>query len=148
LSHYHYFDKPRLKYESLIEFEKNNYNDFKNYVRSMGNLQVLKFYGNVVGLSDEKLENIYPEAVNNINKFDKIILFENLEEDLNSTREELKKKFKKINKVVLKNFNKTKENYLIYYDSEKLEEYKKYCMYDINLYNHVCDMRNLKEYKI
>lgn len=48
----------------------------------------------------------------------------------------------------IKKFNKKDEDYLKLYSIENLEEYKKYCIYDIQLYNYVCEKQNMQSFKI
>lgn len=96
----------------------------------------------------EKIKEFYNNSINNLDKFDRIILFENLEQDLNKVNQDLKQKKMTENSEKIKKFNKTDEDYLKLYSIENLEEYKKYCIYDIQLYNYVCEKQNMQSFKI
>lgn len=128
ISHYYYFDYPKIK-KNLYELNKTEI------------INILNNYGN---LTFKRLG-----SRNNINEINCILIMENIKNDVVKLNEILNKKYNKNIKLELYNLNSNnKYSKTIQFDIIFLEKYSEYFKEDIDIYNYVNSLPIEKRFKI
>jgi hypothetical protein len=142
ISHYYYF-------------EKNKYNNKR--IHELDNKEIIKFLnssGNIITfriISEDCNNLIDTELIKKkIDKFNCVIILENLDEDIKCLNSILNEKYNINVEIKLEKKNCNFQNYknIIDLDLNYLKEYEKYFLNDINVYNYIISLPVNKRFKL
>jgi len=128
ISHYYFFDFPKIK-KNLYELNENEI------------INILNNYGNLT------FKRLGP--INKINELNCILIMENIKNDVVKLNEILNKKYNKNINLELHNINSNnKYSKTIQFDIIFLEKYSKYFKEDIDIYKYLQSLPIEKRFKI
>lgn len=142
ISHYYYFEKNNYNNKRIHELDNK---EIINFLKDCGNMITFRI------ISEDYNNLIDTELIKEkIDKFNCVIILENLDEDIKCLNSILNEKYNINVEIKLEKENCNFQNYKnnIDLDLNYLKEYEKYFLNDINVYNYIISLPVNKRFKL